>query len=246
MVLAEGGTAGPPTGPHDRGGALEDDRRARGRTRPTTRSCGPSRATSAGGRRATARSSRIRAGRWWMVYHAYENGYYTLGRQTLLEPIEWTADGWFRAAGARSRASRSRRPAGTGGPHGMALSDDFSDQPDGRAVEFLQGSRCRRGAVSLRERRARAEGEGHVDPPTAHRSGSSPAITPTRSKWRSTPTRVPRAGLLVFYSRKLYAGLGLSAKNFVMHSYGMDRTQRSRGVDSAPSVIRSCETTATS
>ncbi|HTF97173.1 MAG TPA: family 43 glycosylhydrolase, partial [Cellvibrio sp.] len=39
------------------------------------------------------------SGNWWMVYHAYENGFRTLGRQALLEPIEWTADGWFRAKG---------------------------------------------------------------------------------------------------------------------------------------------------
>lgn len=37
-------------------------------------------------------------GRWWMVYHAYAKGYHTLGRSTLLEPVEWTADGWFRTA----------------------------------------------------------------------------------------------------------------------------------------------------
>lgn len=35
-------------------------------------------------------------GKWYMTVHAYENGYRTLGRQMLLLPIEWTADGWFR------------------------------------------------------------------------------------------------------------------------------------------------------
>jgi beta-xylosidase len=35
-------------------------------------------------------------GRWFMTVHSYENGYRALGRQTLLLPIEWTADGWFR------------------------------------------------------------------------------------------------------------------------------------------------------
>jgi xylan 1,4-beta-xylosidase len=34
--------------------------------------------------------------RWWILYHGYEKGYYTLGRQTLLEPVEWVEDGWFR------------------------------------------------------------------------------------------------------------------------------------------------------
>jgi xylan 1,4-beta-xylosidase len=38
-------------------------------------------------------------GSWWSVYHGYENGYWTLGRQALLDPIEWTADGWFRMKG---------------------------------------------------------------------------------------------------------------------------------------------------
>lgn len=27
---------------------------------------------------------------WWMVHHGYENGFWPLGRQTLLEPIEWS------------------------------------------------------------------------------------------------------------------------------------------------------------
>lgn len=35
-------------------------------------------------------------GNWWVVYHAYANGYHTLGRSTLIEPIVWTSDGWCR------------------------------------------------------------------------------------------------------------------------------------------------------
>lgn len=35
-------------------------------------------------------------GKWFMTVHAYESGYRPLGRQLLLLPIEWTADGWFR------------------------------------------------------------------------------------------------------------------------------------------------------
>lgn len=37
-------------------------------------------------------------GRWWIVYHAYENGFLNMGRQTLLEPVEITNDGWLTAA----------------------------------------------------------------------------------------------------------------------------------------------------
>lgn len=33
---------------------------------------------------------------WYIVYHAYDKQSYALGRQTLMEPIEWTENGWFR------------------------------------------------------------------------------------------------------------------------------------------------------
>ena len=59
-----------------------------------------------------------------MVYHAYENGFYTLGRQTLLEPIEWTADGWFRIAGS-DPAQPIAKPAGRRAAR-LRVLDDFS------------------------------------------------------------------------------------------------------------------------
>ena len=66
------------------------------------------------------------AGQWWMIYHGYEHGFWTLGRQALLEPIEWTEDGWFVAKGG-DLSRPIRKPAGTAsGPHGMPLSDDVN------------------------------------------------------------------------------------------------------------------------
>lgn len=35
-------------------------------------------------------------GKWWMVFHAYEKGFYNMGRQTLLLPVEWTKEGWYK------------------------------------------------------------------------------------------------------------------------------------------------------
>lgn len=35
-------------------------------------------------------------GQWYIIYHAYDKRSYSLGRQTLMEPIEWTKEGWFR------------------------------------------------------------------------------------------------------------------------------------------------------
>ena len=64
-------------------------------------------------------------GQWFMVYHGFENGYLTLGRQTLLEPIEWTADGWFQAKGG-DLSRPLPKPAGRALPHGMPHSDSFA------------------------------------------------------------------------------------------------------------------------
>lgn len=33
-------------------------------------------------------------GNWYIVYHAYRNGFHTLGRSTIVESVEWTRDGW--------------------------------------------------------------------------------------------------------------------------------------------------------
>jgi xylan 1,4-beta-xylosidase len=38
-------------------------------------------------------------GKWYCVYHAYENGFYNLGRQTLMEPVHFTSDGWIASDG---------------------------------------------------------------------------------------------------------------------------------------------------
>lgn len=35
-------------------------------------------------------------GSWWMIFHSYRSGAQNLGRQVLLLPIQWTADGWYK------------------------------------------------------------------------------------------------------------------------------------------------------
>lgn len=59
-------------------------------------------------------------GNWWIVYHAYANGYHTLGRSTLIEPIEWTEDGWYRTVSAATPVTPEQEIK-----HGLELSDDF-------------------------------------------------------------------------------------------------------------------------
>ena len=49
-------------------------------------------------------------GNWWIVYHSYENGYYNMGRQTLLQKVEWTEDGWFKITESSKTSSVNKTP----------------------------------------------------------------------------------------------------------------------------------------
>jgi xylan 1,4-beta-xylosidase len=114
--------------------------------------------------------SKVQIGNWWVVYHAYENGFYTLGRQTLLQLIEWLADGWFRATHDPDEPSPKPVPTSTG-PHGFALSDDFSTNRMGLQWGFYKGGDADRGRYRYENMRSCSKRRAPV-PPTAHRCRS--------------------------------------------------------------------------
>ncbi len=65
------------------------------------------------------------ADRWYFVYHGYRNGLPTLGRHTLMEPVEWTEDGWPRAPLGARRGEPMPAPMGIAQHPMIPLSDDF-------------------------------------------------------------------------------------------------------------------------
>src|SRR5262249_42713396 len=67
-------------------------------------------------------------------FDGVEHGFWTLGRQTLLDPVEWAEDGWFAARGGD--LSRPISLATSGGAHGQALSDDFKSDKFGTQWSF--------------------------------------------------------------------------------------------------------------
>jgi len=64
-------------------------------------------------------------GNWWMVFHAYENDFYNKGRQTLLLPIEWTKDGWYKIPAGIKDDQPIRKPGLPASKAGFTLSDNF-------------------------------------------------------------------------------------------------------------------------
>ena len=169
------------------------------------------------------------AGNWWMIYHGYENGYRTLGRQMLLEPFEWTADGWPRALGG-DLGKPMRKPGGTAlNPQGNAISGPFQADQIGPKFAFylpkpgyLNRLKFEAGALTLQ-----GQGAGPAD--------SSPLtfIAPDRAYQIDLDVEVggkAQGGLLLFFSRKLFCGLTFDAKDMHIYVNGIEAVWAPAGV----------------
>lgn len=164
-------------------------------------------------------------GRWWMMYHGYENGFWTLGRQALLEPIEWTADGWFRATGG-DLGQPLRKPAGQAlSPHGMALSDDFRGSTLGPQWAFFNPAQDEYRRLGFSGNGLVLQGKGSTP------RDASPLTTIAGDRAYQFEVEMEIApgavgGALLFYSDRLYAGVGSNGESFIMHRYGEERPAR--------------------
>jgi len=156
---------------------------------------------------------------WYLVYHGYENGYLSLGRQTLLEPVKWTPDGWLKSAGYDVGASIPMPAGGSAVQHAWPLSDDFRTNRIGTQWTFYQ-------PTSGIEQRYRFE-EGAL---VLKAFGSSPKdcspltmICGDHGYEVEVDVEVDEkstGGLLLFYSPRLFTGLGFSEDALVEYWRG--------------------------
>ncbi|WP_084445514.1 family 43 glycosylhydrolase [Sphingomonas sp. TDK1] len=157
-------------------------------------------------------------GRWFMVYHGFEKGYLTLGRQTLLEPIEWTADGWFRATGG-DLSQPLRKPGGTAVPHGIARSSDFAKADMGRLWSLYASApgapdrlRFEPGALILK-----AQGKGPQDGSVlTQQVGDRAFEVSVALELRGAS----EGGLLLFFNNRLFLGMGIDGSRMVSYRGG--------------------------
>ncbi len=222
MVLAEGGTAGPPTS------HMVISARAKAPEGPWENSpYNPIVRTKSREEKWWSKGHATLVegpdGKWYLIYHAYENGFHTLGRQTLLEPIIWTDDGWFKSAGY-DVSQPIRKPAGTAVPGPMPLSDDFFTNKIGVQWTFhnpgdnyIDRYQYENGSLVLK-----GEGESPKD--------SSPlyCIAGDRSYQVEVEIEIgegTRAGLILFYNERLYAGLGFDHEHVIVHCFGTDKLE---------------------
>ena len=149
------------------------------------------------------------AGDWWLVYHGYENGFRTLGRQTLLEPAEWTADGWFRARGGDLSKPLPKPRGGKVSASGRALSDDFSANRFGSQWCFHDPKPDEMSRATYGKKALRIAGRG-TSP-----ADSSPLTCGVGDRSYEAEITLElegkgEGGLLLFYNPKAFIGLGFT------------------------------------
>jgi xylan 1,4-beta-xylosidase len=144
------------------------------------------------------------AGDWWMVYHGYENGYRTLGRQVLLEPVEWTDDGWPRAAGGDLSAPIRVPVVLDGRRHGRPLSDRFDGKTLGSQWAFFAPGADEHDRVHLDGSELRLTGKG-----TGPADSSPLAVLAGDHAYEVAVTVEPagdaQGGLLLFFNDALFS-----------------------------------------
>lgn len=221
LITAVGGTAGPPTG-HMVIAARSKSIHGPWENAPGNPLVRTQSATEQWWSRGHATLVEGPRGDWWMMYHGYENGFWTLGRQTLLDPVEWTDDGWFRPTGGDLSQPIRKPVRGDAQAHGLALSDDFSASKFGIQWGFYDPGASEMQRVSMQDGvlTLRATGaEPHDCSPLCFIAGDQAYRVEVDLEVDDSS----RAGLLLFYNRHLYCGLGFDRERFVMHRYGQER-----------------------
>ncbi|HEX7757854.1 MAG TPA: family 43 glycosylhydrolase, partial [Caulobacteraceae bacterium] len=163
------------------------------------------------------------AGDWWMVYHGYENGFRTLGRQTLLAPVEWTSDGWFRVLGGDLSTPLAKPKGGRVGPSGLRLSDDFTANRMGVQWTFHDPAADEASRAAYEPRGLRIRGRG-VSP-----ADSAPLTCIVGDRAYEVEITIElhgeaEGGLLLFYNHKAFVGLGFTPSALKTFEYSEELT----------------------
>ena len=160
-------------------------------------------------------------GDWWMIYHGYENGFYTLGRQALLEPIAWTSDGWFHAKGGTLSQPIAKPAKGQPGPSGFALSDDFSANKFGTQWTFFNPGPDEAKRATYGDKSLTVAGKGTTP------ADSSPLTFLVGDRSYEADITIDlaagtQAGITLFYSERMYCGVGFTPTQMYTYNYGQE------------------------
>jgi xylan 1,4-beta-xylosidase len=151
-------------------------------------------------------------GNWWMVFHGYEKDNYNMGRQTLLQPIEWTADGWFKMKEGVKTEDVIQKPAGQFVKSNFILSDSFTGTKLNPQWQFFDEHDPQRATFSSNGIKIKGKGNGI--------GNSSPLLCTPSDHSYTAEVEVEiegnaSAGLVLFYDTKLFTGIAFDKENIM-------------------------------
>lgn len=154
-------------------------------------------------------------GNWWILYHGYEKEFQTLGRQTLMLPIEWTKDNWFRVPDGINSSSSIEIPGGTASKHDVGLSDDFTNDKLGLQWQFFKQYSPERFEIKKGELILKAEGKSFQD--------SSPILVNSADRKYEVQVEYTldpgaTAGMCLFYNEQGNLRVSVDAQNFAVYN----------------------------
>jgi beta-xylosidase len=156
-------------------------------------------------------------GKWWIIYHAYEKGFYHMGRQTLLQPVEWTKDGWFKNPAALKTEKPIKRPYPKSSESVYSLSDDFSGKALKPHWKFFGEYDTSRFHFVDNSFDVRAKGNSVAN--------SSPVLcVPSNHSYTAevemTIDGNATGGLVLFYNNSCYSGILANKENILANLRG--------------------------
>lgn len=153
-------------------------------------------------------------GNWWIMFHGYEKGYHTLGRQTLMQPIVWTEDDWYDLPEDADVAGKTQIPPGSKTGEPFQRSDDFKSGKLGIQWQFFKDYEPERLHFTEGSMIMDAEGQTPVN--------STPLlINPAHHAYEIEAevkiSEGAKTGLILFYNEEAFAGIGMNSKNFFIY-----------------------------
>ena len=166
---------------------------------------------------------------WWMIFHGYEKDFYNMGRQTLLAPIEWTEDGWFKLPQNLDITQPIALPSSSVSQNKTALSDDFSGKSLNDKWKFYGEYDPSRFYLENNTLVVQAKGSAVAD--------CSPLLLIPSEHSYTAEVEIETegdaiGGLILFYSKKIASGILADKSNILANLRGWQFATEKDVIDS--------------